>query len=163
MADSVPGLQSGLSLVLVMTAAGTIAHRVAGRRFFRFAVVGASGTVVVLGLTYILTDIIGLWYPVSYAIGFIASVANNYYLNSIWTFRGQKAYNLGFVRFLTVCGITWVLNETVVIILTEVAGLWYLASAAIGIASGFVTNYVLSLRFVWHRQQGSKPRIGRAA
>ena len=58
-----------------------------GIQFIKFALVGASGTVINLGLVYIFYDLIGWNEYLAITIGFVVSVLTNFILNDIWTFN----------------------------------------------------------------------------
>ena len=60
-------------------------------QFIKFAIVGASGTVVNLGLTYLFATVLQWNDYLATAIGFIASVLSNFILNDIWTFNPKFA------------------------------------------------------------------------
>ncbi len=57
------------------------------RQFIKFAIVGASGTVINLGLVYVFYDLIGWNEYLAVTIGFAVSVLTNFILNDIWTFN----------------------------------------------------------------------------
>ena len=56
-------------------------------QFIKFAIVGASGTVINLGLVYLFYDTIGWNEYLAVTIGFVVSVLTNFILNDIWTFN----------------------------------------------------------------------------
>jgi len=56
-------------------------------QFIKFAIVGASGTLINLGLVYLFYDTIGWNEYLAITIGFIVSVITNFILNDIWTFN----------------------------------------------------------------------------
>ncbi len=56
-------------------------------QFLKFALVGASGTVVNLGLVHLFAVIIGWNDYLATTIGFVVSVVTNFILNDIWTFN----------------------------------------------------------------------------
>ena len=56
-------------------------------QFIKFAIVGASGTVINLGLVYVFYDLIGWNEYLAVTIGFVVSVLTNFILNDIWTFN----------------------------------------------------------------------------
>jgi dolichol-phosphate mannosyltransferase len=61
------------------------------RRFGKFAVIGGTAAVITFGLTWILTDLVGLWYMLSLAIATSVSMLWNFNLNAIVTFaQGKK-------------------------------------------------------------------------
>ncbi|MHA1685406.1 MAG: GtrA family protein [Candidatus Heimdallarchaeaceae archaeon] len=56
-------------------------------QFIKFAIVGASGTIVNLGLVYVFATLAGWNDYLATAIGFTVSVFTNFILNDIWTFN----------------------------------------------------------------------------
>ena len=56
-------------------------------QFLKFALVGASGTVINLGLVHLFAVIIGWNDYLATTIGFTVSVITNFILNDIWTFN----------------------------------------------------------------------------
>ena len=113
-----------------------------------FASVGAVGALLKLATMYLLTDLAGLHYLLSYVLSFVIVVTHNYLLNSRWTFQmSGSAQRLG--RYAIVSMLSALLKMALVYVLTDVAGFWYLASTAISILAGFVASYALSLRWVW--------------
>ncbi|MFW9852697.1 MAG: GtrA family protein [Candidatus Thorarchaeota archaeon] len=56
-------------------------------QFLKFALVGASGTVINLGLVHLFAVIIGWNDYLATTIGFVVSVITNFILNDIWTFN----------------------------------------------------------------------------
>ena len=123
------------------------------QRLIKFGMVGASGTVLGLGVLYVFTDIVGLYYLVSSIIAFACSVSNNYAWNSLWTFRDRKVSSAGYVRYVgaNLTGLT--VNMTVLWLLTSVAGVWYLYSAIIAVLCAFLVDYALSKKFVWTKER----------
>ncbi|MHA1303903.1 MAG: GtrA family protein [Candidatus Heimdallarchaeaceae archaeon] len=61
-------------------------------QFIKFSIVGASGTVVNLGIVYLLATILGFNEYLATSIGFILSVINNFIFNEIWTFNPKFAH-----------------------------------------------------------------------
>jgi putative flippase GtrA len=116
-------------------------------RILRFAAVGASGTVLGLGLLYVLTSLCGVNYLLSNAIVFIISATNNYVWNTLWTFKDRLNIR-PYGKYVGANVLTFGINEFVLWILTS-AGIWYILSATIATIVAFAINYVLSRRFVW--------------
>ncbi|OLS30243.1 MAG: hypothetical protein HeimAB125_19820 [Candidatus Heimdallarchaeota archaeon AB_125] len=58
-----------------------------GIQFIKFILVGASGTIINLGLVYLFYDTIGWNEYLAITIGFVVSVLTNFILNDIWTFN----------------------------------------------------------------------------
>jgi putative flippase GtrA len=58
----------------------------------RFCVVGSIGYLVNLAVYTAMLDGAGLHYLAAASISFLVAVTNNYVLNRIWTFRGQRGH-----------------------------------------------------------------------
>lgn len=118
------------------------------KTLLKFVVVGTSGSCVLLGATWLLTEKAHLAYIISYVIGFILSFVNNYLWNTLWTFGGRFS-KVAAAKYLTVSVLTIILNTGLVYLLTDLFGLWYILSACIGILTAFTINYIASRRIVW--------------
>ena len=123
------------------------------KRIMKFVLVGASGTVVNLALLALLTETAGLLYLISGAIAFEVSVIWNFFLNDRFTFRDRRRAASGFL------GRLWRFNATslggfviylgVLALLTEVVGLHYIVSAAVGIVAAFGWNFLVNSAWTW--------------
>ena len=118
-------------------------------RLVKFCIVGGSGTVVGLGVLYLFTDVVGLYYLASNAIAFVCSVSNNYTWNSLWTFQDRKASPIGYLRYVGTSLAGLGVNMTVLWFFTSIIGVWYMLSAVVAVICAFLVNYTLSKRFVW--------------
>jgi putative flippase GtrA len=61
-------------------------------------------------------------------------------------------------RYLWVAGVAFAVDFSTLFLLTHFAGLHYLASAAVAFLFGLVTNYTLSIRWVFSRRTVSDKR-----
>ncbi len=113
----------------------------------KFGLVGACGSAIMLGLMYLLTEYGGLYYLVSYLIGFSAALLSSYCLNTLWTFR-QKVKWQRLAYYVIINFFTIMVNELVVFAAT-LLGLWYIYSALIGVLVAFALNYRISRSVVW--------------
>ncbi|MBB3187920.1 GtrA family protein [Microbacter margulisiae] len=59
-------------------------------QFVRFCVVGASGTIIDFGLTYLLKEKLRLNPYVANSTGFATAASSNYLLNRIWAFHNHN-------------------------------------------------------------------------
>ena len=128
--------------------------------FLRFCVVGASGTVVYFGLLSLFTEVAGLFYALSAALAYEISIVNNFTWNELWTFRERRSSAEGTVltralRFNLVSLVGWAIHEAVLVLFTEVAGLHYIASAAIAIAVAMLWNFFANVRWTWRKSQAT--------
>ncbi len=125
------------------------------KRIIKFIAVGASGTVVNLSILAVATtnDAPLMEKLVAGAIAFEASVIWNFVLNDRFTFGDRKRSGGGFFSRL------WRFNATslggfviylgILALLTEVVGLHYLVSAAIGIVAAFGWNFLVNSAWTW--------------
>ncbi len=56
-------------------------------RFLKFCLVGSGGALIQLGLTYLLTEKLGLWYMLSLCIAIGLALVWNFTWNLKWTFN----------------------------------------------------------------------------
>ena len=60
------------------------------QRFIRFCVVGGTGALITFGATWVLTELVGMWYMASMVIAVAVATVWNYNFNALWTFRVAK-------------------------------------------------------------------------
>jgi len=123
-------------------------------RFCTFCLVGGSGVLVNMGLLWVLTEIAGLYYLLSSAIGIETSIITNFTLNNFFTFHdrrspGFKIFLKRLLKFNTVSLGGLILNMSVLWFLTSVVGFHYLVSNLFGIAAATLWNYVANLLWTW--------------
>lgn len=124
------------------------------RRFLKFCLVGLSGVVVNVGLLWFLTEFAGLYYLISAAISIETSIISNFVLNDIFTFhdRHQSGYGLfckRLTRFNLVSLVGLGINMGILWILTDILGIFYLASNLVGIAAATFWNYLVNTWWTW--------------
>lgn len=124
------------------------------KRFFKFAVVGASGILVNEGFLWLLTDLVGLVYLLSAVISIELSVISNFFLNDIFTFHDRRSSGIysmlvRLVKFNLISMFGMVLNLGLLWLFTQVFGVYYLVSNVIGIALAFLVNYGISTLWAW--------------
>jgi dolichol-phosphate mannosyltransferase len=127
-------------------------------RFFRFAVVGASGVIVDMAVLFLLSDpkMLGLGLTRSKIVAAETAIVTNFLFNDLWTFRDLAAAQPGFVgrvrRFLgfnVICSVGVAINVVLLNLLFNYAGInRYLANAmAIVAVTGW--NYLLNRKLNW--------------
>jgi dolichol-phosphate mannosyltransferase len=125
---------------------------------FRFALVGSTGTMLQLAIVFLLTETIGLYHIYSLIIGFTVAVTNNYFLNSIWSFK-QRISIIDWLKYSAASVSTLLINEGILYVLTDILGFWYMFSVTIGILVAFVINYCVCRRLVWKQKNTELARI----
>ncbi len=85
-------------------------------QFIKFAIVGASNTLVDWVVFYILINsVFGGQHSLAKAISFVVAVLNSYLWNTIWTFKREyQAINANksaiFIKFIIISLIGWAIN-----------------------------------------------------
>ena len=110
----------------------------------KFAFVGAIGTFVNLSILYLLTDIFGILYLISETFAFAIALLNNYILNKVETFEEdiqEKVMGKG-IKFAIICIIALFVNLTILFILVEYFGIFYLLAEIFAIFGAFLINFL---------------------
>lgn len=119
--------------------------------FYRFAVVGALGTLLNLLLMSFMVEVFATDLLPASVLAIEISIIHNFLFNNFWTFCRQRSENSLIKRFLhfnlVSCG-SLVINVAVTALLIRI-GTWYLLAQAIGIATAFTSNYLISTRLVF--------------
>ena len=131
-------------------------------RFLKFCLVGLSGVAVNLGLLWILTEQVSLFYLLSACVSIEASIISNCVLNDLFTFRDQRRKGfrkfLGrLIRFNAVSVVGVGINLGTLWLLTSAAGLYYIISNLVGITLATLWNYLVNRRWTWNRREASAP------
>ena len=109
---------------------------------FKYAVVGGIATVVDMGLLYILTEFVSVFYLLSATISFLIAAVVNYSINKAWTFKNKSAKvakQFGVFFFFAVIGAG--LNLFFLYVFTEYFHLWYMYSKLIATFIVFIWNF----------------------
>ncbi len=114
-------------------------------QFLKFGTVGISNTLITFAVYTLLLKGFGVWYLAASAIGFIAGAVNGFLLNRRWTFRGHVGDALTPVRWGVVQGCGLGLNEALLYLFVDDAGLDKL------LAQAFATAIVTVLTFFVNR------------
>lgn len=123
-------------------------------RFIKFSIVGGSGLVVNTVALYVLaTFVFGeRLYMLAAAISLELSIINNFLLNEYWTFRDRTVAGEFLKRFVKFHGSRiagFFTTLTILYVLTDVLGVYYLISNLIGVLVGMGVNYLTSNFWVW--------------
>lgn len=119
--------------------------------FYKFAVVGALGTLLNLLLMSFLVEVFTTGLLTASVLAIEISIIHNFLFNNFWTFGIQRSEGFLIKRFLhfnlVSCG-SLVINVAVSALFIRI-GAWYLLAQAIGIATAFTSNYLISTRLVF--------------
>jgi dolichol-phosphate mannosyltransferase len=123
-------------------------------RFAKFLLVGLSGTLINMALLYVLTEYAGLYYILSSAIAIECAIITNFVTNDFFTFAdrrtpGSKPFFSRLLSYNLISLLGLGVNMGILWLLTEKAGLYYLASQFVGIICVTIFRYMLNLKWTW--------------
>jgi dolichol-phosphate mannosyltransferase len=119
-------------------------------KFLKFCIVGGTGVIVNAGMLWLVTEVTGLDYRISSFAAIETAIISNFFLNYFWTFRERRTNQphetfRTFLKFNFSSGLTAItINWGLLVLLTEVFGLYYQWSNLIGIIVGTLSNFLFS-------------------
>lgn len=117
------------------------------KRFVKFAIVGAAGSVTDFVVLNLLVQLFGLPLALSNTISFVAAVMQNFTLNRLWTFPESRERHASgqLAQFAMVSLVGYGLNQLVFLSLHHLwEGYWM---AYFGADAGFVASYNVAKLF----------------
>ena len=115
------------------------------KQLLKFALIGASNTLLDLIVTFVLNAIFGIYY-LAKIIGYACGIANSYFWNSRWTFREERRRDAReIVRFIAVNLVTLGLSLLLQWVFRDVLHLDAWWTGAIG--ENFLTKILNGERF----------------
>jgi len=125
------------------------------KTLLKFLVVGSLGTLVNLGVLYILRYSLGIQHLIASALSIEASVINNYVLHELWTFKDRRlgSWLVRLIKFHGSTALAVTIQYITSQILYYVLSVESITSQFVGILLGFITNYTLSTRFIWRKSK----------
>ncbi len=111
----------------------------------KYLISGGTAAVTDLGLLFIFTDLIGLWYVISAALAFAVAFFVSFFLQKFWTFRDDRKDKIQ--AQIVVCLVIGLINLGVnsygMYLLVEYLSLWYLLAQIIMGASIAVYSFLI--------------------
>lgn len=119
-----------------------------------FVIIGVSGLVIVLALTYMLTEFFHIWYLVSYIAATLVAWTVGFFLNSAITFRGHRKdkYFKRYLHFMGVYLVMGLLNFALVYVLTSIIGVYYLFSVILVVFPMSLMTFHVNKRHVFEHE-----------
>jgi dolichol-phosphate mannosyltransferase len=119
----------------------------------KYMTVGITGIFVNMGTLIFLTEYVGIYYLISSLFASEASIITNFILNDKWTYGNiaDKKYGFGsrLAMFNVICIAGMIVNITVLFVLTDLLGIYYIISNLIGVACVFLWNFIVNRRMTW--------------
>ena len=119
---------------------------------FKYYLVGASGILVNLGILFVLTEFVGLWYLLSSTVAIYASITSNFLLNKAWTFRDTVIKQWSFLMYGKFIGVSLVgmgIQLGFNYMFVEKLSVYYLLAALMSIMIASSVNFVLNRRLTF--------------
>ncbi len=131
------------------------------KRFVKFCAVGASGTVVGLGLLALFVEAGGLKETLSVAMSYEISIITNFILNELWTFSdrrtpGLKSFTMRGLKFNLVSLVGFGINLGVFSLAYKIGGIYYILSEVIATAVAMFWNFFSNITWTWRTQSGRR-------
>jgi len=121
-------------------------------QFVYFCMVGASGTLISLGILYLFTEILNLKYIIGLIIGYYIGISNNFIWNHFFVFeKTDQSFLIEYLKYLLTMLIGSFAYFLSTMFFTNILNVWYLLSAIISIIFSTTINFVLSKLWVFER------------
>ena len=117
----------------------------------KYLVVGGICTIVDIGLLYILTEYVGIYYVLAAALSFTMGVTLNYFMCTGWIFEESKIKNKGIeiLFYLIISIIGLLINVFVIWLLTNFVALHFMLSKFLATALTLIWNFC-SRKYLLH-------------
>jgi putative flippase GtrA len=120
------------------------------KKFIKFGLVGSSGVVIDFGVTWILRELFNVQQYVANSCGFMCAVISNYLLNRRWTFRSEDpAITRQFIKFLGVALVGLMLNNFIIYLLHDHAGIAFYTSKIVATGVVMLWNFAANNWFTF--------------
>lgn len=112
------------------------------RRFLSYLFFAGFATLVDMGLLFLLTEYVGIWYFYSALISNICGMVTNFTLNKVLNFRNRSRKVLRqFGLFAAVALVGLGLNQLIIFVLVEFFGIWYLLAKLVAVFTVVFWSY----------------------
>jgi len=119
----------------------------------RYLVAGLTGAFTQIGLLYVFTDVVGIWYLYSSLMAFVVALVVSFTLQKMWTFgdRQMDGAHKQFGKYFIVALIGIVINTSLMFVLVDMLGLWYILAQIIVGGVIAVCNFLMYKFFVFKK------------
>ena len=123
------------------------------KNFISFCLIGSSGVIVQLTVTYVLVKKIGFDFNYSIPFSVLVAAISNYVFNNIFTFRKNrlKGFSMvkGLIKFLLIISIPSLANILISTYFYELISNNIFWAQIFGITIAVIWNFLISSRFIW--------------
>ena len=124
------------------------------KKMFHFGFVGGLMVILNIGIIYILTNILGIYYLISAILSYQLLLLLSFSLNEKLTFKSitfhtleKKWHRFGSYYLVSISGM--ILNILFLFLLTEFGNVFYLTSSIIASFLVFLWNYFINKKVTW--------------
>ena len=123
------------------------------KRFIFFSISGSVSLFTDVSLLYILTDIFNVWYLLSATISFLIASLVHFTILRLWVFEHNKVNHWKqFSYFFSIHTANLILGLTLLYLLVEYAGAWYILAKILTVSVTVFSNFFLQRRFTFNPQ-----------
>ena len=120
------------------------------KQFFLYCVGGGLAFIIDVGGLYVFTEYLKIWYIFSATLSFILAAIFNYLFQRFITFKSvDKNISRQFILFVIVAAIGLLINNTLLYLLVELAGIWYIFAKVLTAAIVLVWNFFVNKKFTF--------------
>jgi putative flippase GtrA len=115
-----------------------------------YVICAGVATLVDMGLLYVLTEYLELWYLYSAALSYLAGMVTNFTLNKTYNFRNRSrriAPQFGLFAGVALVGL--VLNQVILYLLVSLVGIWYMYGKVITVCIVLLWSFSGHKRFTF--------------
>ena len=129
------------------------------RTFWKFAIVGATNTVVDITALFLFTRLLGISAVSANLISVEIAIIWSFTWNSLWTFSNRNTQDSLLKRFLIFQFVSlggYVINQIMFVLFFEVMGVFDLFAKVLTVPFTLVFNYVLNSRWTFRDAKSGK-------
>ncbi|WP_394698744.1 GtrA family protein [uncultured Methanoregula sp.] len=120
-------------------------------RIFGFFIIGILSSAIDIGLLYVLTSYLGIWYLLSATVSYCCGIVVSYLLNKCLTFHdANRHYFVQFSAFAAISFSCLLVNICIIWLCVELFSLGYLPGKIIATGCSFFWNYYGQSRITFH-------------
>ena len=120
------------------------------KQFFLYCIGGGFAFIIDVGGLYVFTEYLKIWYIFSATLSFILAAIFNYLFQRFITFKSvDKNISRQFILFVIVAAIGLLINNTLLYLLVELAGIWYIFAKALAAIIVLMWNFFANKKFTF--------------
>jgi len=115
------------------------------RQFVRYGIIGSSTVLIDIGLLFIFTEFVGLWYMISAVISQTVAIAFNFSMNRAWSFKSNGLVHRQMIKYCILLGFNYIYSLVALYFFVELLHLHYI------LAKVFLSMIMVSWNFLMFR------------